>query len=535
MKELPLNPISRARHDLRNPISDIIGFSEMLGEEAVRMRRSDVAAELQAIYQAGLQMLKQVNQGLDPEQVKSGLSHLPNLQLLIRAYSEMIVSLIEKLKAKDDPVEDHTFADDLNRIAHAAQTLLTRAPALLGPLAEALLAAERQPAPAQAAEYGAPQLLFGSQAATGQGQMAPELGSQLAELDGTGRRELPSGAVLVVEDDENHRELLARRLRQQGHTVLVAESGPRALEMLRTDRFDLVILDFMMPEMNGYEVLERMKADEILRHIPVLMLSGLDDFAKVVRCIERGADDYLTKPFDPVLLKARVGACLEKKRAWDREVAYLRQIEMEKQRADYWLRVLLPDEVAEELRLTNVVKPRRFEDAVILFADVVGFTTWCDQHPPDEVVDNIQALFLSFEALLQQHGLEKIQTVGDCLMAAGGILSPLPNPALACVRCGLAMIAATRQHPAQWRVHVGIHLGPVVTGVLGLNRFRFDLVGDTVNTAARVQTQSPADSVCVSAATWHRIAPVCEGHSLGVVPVKGKREMEIFQVNGVID
>lgn len=133
--------------------------------------------------------------------------------------------------------------------------------------------------------------------------------------------------MLIVDDNEINRDVLARQLGRQGHVTAVAENGRRALEMVRAREFDLMLLDIMMPEMNGYEVLGRLKADARLRDIPVIMISALDEIETVVRCIEMGAEDYLPKPFDPVLLRARIGACLEKKRLRDAEVEYLRNVD----------------------------------------------------------------------------------------------------------------------------------------------------------------------------------------------------------------
>jgi CheY-like chemotaxis protein len=134
------------------------------------------------------------------------------------------------------------------------------------------------------------------------------------------------GHLLVVDDNRMNRIKLARSLEQQGHTVALAENGQQALEMLRVQSFDLVLLDIMMPEMDGYQVLKHMKGDSALRDIPVIVISALDEMESVVRCIEMGAEDYLPKPFDPVLLKARIGACLEKKRLRDQELEYLQQV-----------------------------------------------------------------------------------------------------------------------------------------------------------------------------------------------------------------
>ena len=134
-------------------------------------------------------------------------------------------------------------------------------------------------------------------------------------------------ALLVVDDNEDNRYTLVQRLRRLGYTdIATAVDGRRALESLRERAFDLILLDVMMPELTGYEVLERLRADDQLRHLPVIMISAVDQIESVVRCIELGADDYLPKPFNPTLLRARVGASLEKKRLRDQEVCYLQDV-----------------------------------------------------------------------------------------------------------------------------------------------------------------------------------------------------------------
>jgi two-component system sensor histidine kinase/response regulator len=135
------------------------------------------------------------------------------------------------------------------------------------------------------------------------------------------------GLILVVDDDEGNRDVLSRRLEIQGYSTDTAESGERALEMLKNESFDLVLLDIMMPGTDGFEVLQRIKADEALRHVPVIMISALDELDSVARCIELGAEDYLPKPFNPTLLKARIGATLEKKRYRDNESHLYRQLQ----------------------------------------------------------------------------------------------------------------------------------------------------------------------------------------------------------------
>ena len=178
--------------------------------------------------------------------------------------------------------------------------------------------------PASGPGSAAPTPLPALPAESGEAQIAPEKIS-LAVAGHAGLGTGP-GLILVVDDIEANRDVLSRRLERQGHSVSMAENGREALEKLRSETFDLVLLDIMMPEMDGYEVLRQLKADEVLRRTPVIMISALSELDSVVRCIELGAEDYLPKPFNPILLKARIGACLEKKRLRDGERRLLGQL-----------------------------------------------------------------------------------------------------------------------------------------------------------------------------------------------------------------
>ena len=340
----------------------------------------------------------------------------------------------------------------------------------------------------------------------------------------------PLGHILVVDDVHDNRDLLMRRLKRQGHTVGSAENGRQALEVLQSEKFDLVLLDIMMPEMNGYEVLERMKSDIELRHIPVVVISAVDQIESIVKCIEMGADDYLSKPFDAVLLKARVHGCLEKKYLRDQEMDYLRQIEREKKRADDLLHVILPDSVAEELKATNNVKPQRYDNVAVVFADVVGFTEYCSSREPNEILSDLQEMVSVFEELTDRHELQKIKTIGDCLMATAGLLTYVEKPVEATVNCGLDLISRTRSLAGAWDLRVGIHFGSVIAGIVGHRQFQFDIWGDTVNTAARIEVNGRVGAVNLSSEAWNQIPGLFEALSSEHVPIKGKGEMEIFHV-----
>ena len=345
----------------------------------------------------------------------------------------------------------------------------------------------------------------------------------------------PTGSLLVVDDNELNRDMLKRRLERLGYDVSCAENGIEALKLVRTESFDLLLLDVIMPLMDGFEVLEQLKAESLLRDIPVIVLSASDQLDHVVKCIQKGAEDYLSKPFSPVLLQARIGSCLERKRLRDQETLYLRQIEEEKLRSDELLHVILPRDIAAELKTTHAVKPRRFENVGILFCDIVEFTAYSAHRGPEEILSHLQTLVEAFEQLCLKHSLEKIKTIGDSFMATAGLATALDNPALNCVRCGLEMVAAARDMPANWRVRVGVHVGPVIAGVVGHRKYQYDVWGDAVNTASRMEQAAVAGSVCVNRDTWDVVAERCRGRSLGRIELKGKGEQELFVVDAVIN
>ena len=336
--------------------------------------------------------------------------------------------------------------------------------------------------------------------------------------------------ILIVDDEPLNVDLLEQELELLGYATVAAADGQQALERLAAGPVDLVLLDIMMPGLDGYQVLRRIKADPGLRHIPVVMVSALSELESVVRCIELGAEDHLPKPFEPVLLRARVNACLEKKRLHDREREHLAEIDRQRRRAEVLLRAILPVAAVEELISSGSVAPRRHEEVAVMFADVVGFTGFCEAHPPEEVVASLHRLALGFEGLAARHGLEKIKMVGDALMATAGLLVPSEDPVGASLRCAAATVAAARALPSRWEMRIGIHIGPVVAGVLGREKFSYDLWGDTVNVAARLASLGTDPGVYLSTAAWRRVADGARAVPLGPVPIKGKGEMEVWRL-----
>lgn len=342
--------------------------------------------------------------------------------------------------------------------------------------------------------------------------------------------------VLVVDDIEDNRDLLMNRLGRDGHEVFTAENGKVALEMLESGDFDLVLLDIMMPVMNGFQVLEEMKADTALQHIPVVVVSASTEEDGAIQCIRMGAEDYLSKPINRVLLKARVDACLQKKRLRDQERHYQRQLDTERRRSNELLEKLFPYPVVQRLKLDQTFDPQRYDNVAILFCDIVGFTPYCDehQHEPEKVVASLQRLVEEFECIAKEFELEKIKTIGDAFMAAANISTSVTDPVLNCIQTGAEMLTAARAVPPHWDLRIGIHVGPVVAGVVGTQRYSFDIWGDTVNTAARVESHGTPGAVNVSGDAWQQVAHLCRGAS-SMVDVKGKGPLQIVRFKGFLD
>jgi len=276
--------LAHLRHELRTPLNHIIGYSEMLLEDVAQNDPGALKPGLIEVHENAQRLLKVIN---DLVRADAGHVDLANLSMQLSEPLRAVIVIVADLTARAAEAGVKGATGDLARIAAAATQL--------------------QSVVADGANISS--------------------GKDSARKAGTSTQTpQDSGGILVVDDNDANREMLSRRLEREGHRVELADSGRAALNLLRSRRMDLVLLDVMMPEVDGFEVLRQLKSDESLRDIPVLMISALDEIDSVVRCIELGAEDYLPKPFDPVLLRARIGACLEKKRLRDRETQHLREL-----------------------------------------------------------------------------------------------------------------------------------------------------------------------------------------------------------------
>lgn len=336
------------------------------------------------------------------------------------------------------------------------------------------------------------------------------------------------GYLLIVDDNKVNRILLARGLEGDGHKVETAENGKQALEKLRTDSFDLVLLDIEMPEMNGYQVLETCLQDSELRNIPIIMTSSLDEIDSVVKCVELGAEDYLNKPVNPILLRARVNASLEKKRLRDEQ----RKL----------FRTFATKEVADELLKTGFSLGGKYVNASVMFADIRSFTTIGEKQEPSDTIELLNNYFaLMFEAIIGHNGTVN-QLEGDGLMAIFGAPIHHDGHREHAVRAALEMIELLKgfnieqatQNKIQIKIGIGIATGRVIAGYTGTqHRATYTCVGDTVNIAARIEnhTKEAQRPILIDQYTSEGLPNDIEVKALGPMLFKGKQQpIHIFAV-----
>ena len=507
--------LAHLRHELRTPLNHIIGYSEMLLEDAAQSDPAALGPGLRQVHTDAQRLLTLIN-----ELLHTDASHidLARLSAQLSAPLGSVMTTVEALKAQAARTGAQREMQDLERIALAATTLQSAI-----------------------ANGVAPSVIGGS--------AGPAAGGLEAQVD--------AGLILVVDDNSANREMLGRRLEREGHRVQLAESGRQALEVLRARRVDLVLLDVMMPQVDGYEVLRQLKADETLRNIPVLMISALDEIESVVRCIELGAEDYLPKPFDPVLLRARIGACLEKKRLRDREAHHLREL------AD-WSRSL-EQRVAEQValverlgRLKRFFSPQLAElivaggaddplkthrrEVTVCFLDLRGFTAFAETAEPEEVMGVLREYHAEMGKLILEHEGTLERFTGDGMMIFFNDPVPVSNPGERAVRMALAMRERVVELIDKWRklgyeleLSIGVAQGYATIGAIGFEgRWDYGAIGSVTNLAARLCGEAKPGQILVSKRVLAMTEGLLEVESAGELALKGfHRAIPAFSVLGL--
>ena len=525
--DLPDERLSRAfaaflRQEVQAPASAITNFLDMIIEDARSSQPGSILADLNRMRGASAQLNEFVqnliqDSSADRQQDESidafhrRLRHDLRTPLnAIKGYSELLI--------EDMDDDAHPLRSDLVKLKHAADELLGQIEAM------AALAAPE----GSASSGGARALKLDL--------VADVLRSVAPLLPGGARERSHASRVLVVDDNTSNRDVLERRLTREGHVVATAASGKEALDLADRDAFDLILLDLIMPEMSGFEVLRRLKAADHTGHIPVIVISALDELDSAVRCIEAGAEDYLTKPFNPTLLRARIGASLEKKWLRDQEKKFVADLEQEKARSETLLLNILPRSIVERMRKGEMVIADSVSEATILFCDLVGFTTLSHELTADRTIDFLSRIFSAFDVLAAERGVEKIKTIGDAYMVAAGIPEAQADHAdrIAALAPGMlrAVSAIAETTGLKLQARIGIHTGPITAGVIGTHKFVYDVWGDTVNTASRMESHSLPGRIQISAATRAALGERFKCERRGIIKVKGKGMMETFFLDG---
>jgi adenylate cyclase len=336
--------------------------------------------------------------------------------------------------------------------------------------------------------------------------------------------------VLVVDDDSVNRLLLARSLEREGHRFATAEDGRRAMEILRAESFDVVLLDVLMPEMDGFEVLSEMRADNELRRVPVIMISALEDIESVVRGIELGAEDYLPKPFNPVLLRARINGCLMKKRLNDLERERVREI----------FSRFVPEHVVDEvlkrtdddLRLGGVTL-----DGTVMFSDLRDFTAFAESLSADTVIEVLNRYVGEMSDAILDNGGTLVAYMGDGIMAVFGAPIEMAGHADCALAAAREMLQSRLPDFNGWlkenglgdgfNMGIGLSSGPIMSGTVGSERrLEYTTVGDTTNTASRLEamTKNTPYSIFVADSTRRSLRqPAGDLVFVDELDVRGKR------------
>ena len=357
---------------------------------------------------------------------------------------------------------------------------------------------------------------------------------------------LARAQVLLVDDSRMMRAVLKKALGEIGfRNVVEAVDGGDAVAKMLAAPFDLVLLDMEMPVMTGLEVLAAMNLAPDLKGLPVIVISGADQIDMAVQCIEAGAEDYLTKPPNLTLLRARVSTSLEKKRLRDLERLRLLQlqaekelVEREREKSERLLLNILPSAIAGRLKGGEKSIANGPEIVSVLFADLCGFTAMSRKTSPADLVAMLNQIFTAFDHIVEEHGVEKIKTIGDCYMLVGGIPLQRDDHAAAVAECALEMIdalaALNRESGDALQMRVGIHSGPVVAGVIGKIKFTYDLWGDTVNVASRMESSGQPGRVQISEQTEAQLRGQFALEDRGFVECKGLGAVKTFFLNGRI-
>lgn len=310
--------------------------------------------------------------------------------------------------------------------------------------------------------------------------------------------------ILVVDDNKNNLDLMLATLSEYNYRLLAATSGERALKVVSKVKPDLVLMDIQMPEMDGFETTRKLKSNPDFANVPVLFLSALNDLKNIVTCFEAGGVDYISKPFQKEELLARISTHLKLK-----ELQAGLQIERDKIIAI--LQNILPSKYITQLKAGNSPEPQKISNATVIFTDFENFTGIVKNSGATESVHHLNEIFWAFDEIMYHFGLERVKTIGDSYMAVGGVnmvhADIEQRTAMAALRVQEFIHAYNKKSDGNdWKLRIGVHHGPIVAGIIGYQKIAFDVWGDTVNYASRLETAADTNGIAVSESFYQSVS-----------------------------
>jgi len=341
-----------------------------------------------------------------------------------------------------------------------------------------------------------------------------------------------TGQILAVDDREENRILIQRQLKKNGHRVITASNGKDALKILSDIEIDVVLLDLLMPGMDGRQVLQKIKEDTRLRATSVIMISGQQDIVEIINCIEAGADDYLLKPFNPVLLRARIKAGIDRKRWHDREETYRKQLE----RSEKFIRTTFGRYLSDDIVSQILEAPEGLElggdlrEVTILMSDIRGFTKLTETLPPAKVVKLLNRYLEAMSDIVMENDGTIDEFLGDAILAVFGAPRSNSDDADRAVKCAIQMQLAMKDvniknHSdglPKVKTGIAINTGSVIAGNIGSERrSKYGFVGNPMNVAARIEDKTKRGEVLISESTKNKLQDHYKISSSREIKVKG--------------
>ena len=517
--------LKNIKHDLINPINAMIGYSELILDTLDEAGDRALKRDMQSIYHSSTAIFA-IIQELFSDKTKAGddigsVILNEDLHYSIRTPLSNIVGLSELILEDTATVTDldlQDIQDSVSKINQAGKRLLK----LINDLSKYSDLSDSD----LMENYYTDLYLKESSIRNFQFNTEAKIPDKI-------------GTILIVDDESANLDIIDKILQQSNHKTFTAESGEEALKILKKEsaKIDLILLDLIMPEVNGMDLLKTLKDDNNTYHIPVIMLSALDEIDTIVECISMGADDFLIKPVNRILLHARLNNALEKKYFHDKEIKYQKQIKIEQEKSDKLLLNILPESIAKRLKNGESLIADDFEDSTVLFADLAGFTKLSSTISATDVVMQLNSIFSLFDGMLIKYSLEKIKTIGDCYMLAGGLPKPDKNHADSVARMALEMLDIIKEINTKTnqslKVRIGINSGPVAAGVIGKEKFIYDLWGDTVNVASRMETFGSNSKIHVSSSTYLQLKDYYNFTKRDKINIPGKGAMQTYFLNSL--